>query len=263
MLSLHSKYPDTDLRRLLLLIVVERQRVDDHFLVQAGGMKHVELAVLPDGEAQVGRVESGLRGNHGEDVAVFHDAQRVALPSAHQPLGNVSVALARTDALVVAYLLHKRRVVLQVLILLRMGRHVVDVHRLHRVPQFLGHQFLIERRWLGVLVDALHQSQPLVVLCPPREVVQPARVVRQLALTVAQHRQPVAVIPEGALVVLVAQCQCGSRLHQRGAVKLVQVHDEVFPCAVLQRVCHVGQTQKLLGKVNHSALLASFMLGLL
>ena len=64
---------------MLLQILVERHRLEYHFLVQLRGVQQVKPVVLPYSEAQMGNVEPRLLTGDGDDVAVVDGlAQQLA-----------------------------------------------------------------------------------------------------------------------------------------------------------------------------------------
>ena len=118
--------------------------------------------------------------------------------------------------------------VLQLFVVIRMDRHVVDV-------DFLGRS---ERE--AVANNLFHQPEAFVVLTPPGEIMEAGGIAVHHAVAVSDLAQMVAEGVKSALVVFVAEIQGEHGLHECGAVQSMDIHDQVLVVAFLKGVAYVG-----------------------
>ena len=106
---------------LVHLVFVEGLRAQQHLLVEAGGMEQMELALLPESDADVAGVESVRIGQHRHNVAILDDSQSCVLFPIHVLLGNVSELTTVGGLLVLLDGCYELRMVLQLFVEGRVG----------------------------------------------------------------------------------------------------------------------------------------------
>ena len=114
---------------MFLEILPQGHRLLDHLLVKLGGIEQMELTIAPDGESEVGDVETFLVTGDGDDITIL-DGLTHQGDIARETLGDISETLSGDLLLHLADIGNILRMLAQRLIAVGMFTHERNGHLL-------------------------------------------------------------------------------------------------------------------------------------
>ena len=226
---------DAGVRGMLAEILPKCHRFLNHLLVKLRGVQQMQVAILPNGESQMGDVEAGLLAGDGDNVAVANSLVHLST-TAYSRLRDIAELLARHALLHPLYLAHVFRVLAQSLIALGVLAHIVDTDGLN------GCEWRIGR------LDLCDEARLCVLRNPLREVMDARRVAVYPPLPIAHSRERIQVSLPRVLLAIGTLRKGSDGLNERGAIQLPRVHHQALLPFPLEGVGHVGDAYEFPGK---------------